>query len=98
MYFEWDADKNRINQRKHRGIDFALALRIFNDPNVLIEEDRVEEGGEVRLHALGRINQLVLLVVHVHKETNHGEETIRIISAREASKSEVRRYFAQAAH
>ncbi len=64
MYFEWDANKNRINQRRHRGIDFALALRVFSDPNVLIEEDRVEDGGEVRLHPLGRMNQLILLVSH----------------------------------
>jgi uncharacterized DUF497 family protein len=34
----------------------------------------------------------VLVVVHVYREEQHGEEIIRIISARAAEKNEVRRY------
>jgi uncharacterized DUF497 family protein len=34
----------------------------------------------------------VLLVVHAYREDCHGEEIIRIISARQAEKHEVRRY------
>ena len=98
MQFEWDENKNRVNRRKHDGITFHLARRAFDDPNVLIEEDRVAEDGEELFHAIGRINNLVLLVVYIYKETQNGEEIIRIISARAAGKNEIGRYFRQAAH
>jgi uncharacterized DUF497 family protein len=35
---------------------------------------------------------VVLLVVHAYRENRHGEETIRIVSARPAEKHEIRRY------
>jgi uncharacterized DUF497 family protein len=38
----------------------------------------------------------VLLVVHAYREDYHGEEIIRIISARRAEKHEIRRYQEQA--
>jgi uncharacterized protein (DUF4415 family) len=41
--FEWDSTKAAANQRKH-GISFGLALRVFNDPFALSEQDRVECG------------------------------------------------------
>jgi uncharacterized DUF497 family protein len=48
-------------------------------------------------HALGaaRIEpeaRAVLLVVHAYRESQHGEEITRIISARAAEKREIRRY------
>lgn len=39
---------------------------------------------------------ILLVVAHVYREDKHGEEIIRIISAREAEKREIRRYQAQA--
>jgi uncharacterized DUF497 family protein len=53
MRYEWDERKNRQNQRKHGGISFELAALVFEDPNCLIELDRVDEAGEQRWHALG---------------------------------------------
>ena len=38
----------------------------------------------------------VLVVIHVYREDHEGEEVIRIISARAAEKTEVRRYQEQA--
>jgi len=40
MRFEWDEEKNRRNLAKHR-IGFQTAKLVFEDPNVLIQEDRV---------------------------------------------------------
>ncbi len=95
MRFEWDENKNRLNQKIHDGVDFDLASRVFADENFLIEADRVADGEE-RWHAIGRVGDLlVLTVVHTQKELN-GQEIIRIISAREANKQELRRYFQQA--
>jgi uncharacterized DUF497 family protein len=101
MRYEWDERKNRQNQRKHGGISFELATLVFEAPDCLIELDRVDEAGEQRWHALGTIYVrpeigAVLLVVHAYKEDNHGEEIIRIISARRADKHDFRRYQEQA--
>ena len=96
MRFEWDADKNRSNQKKHAGIDFETASRVFADPGPMIRKDRVIDG-EQRWHGIGAVRKAVLLVVHVYLEENpNGEEVIRIISAREADPRERRVYLEQA--
>ena len=43
-WYEWDADKARLNERKH-GVLFEDAIRVFDDPYALTVMDRVE-GGE----------------------------------------------------
>jgi len=96
MRFEWDAEKSRSNQTKHNGLDFETAARVFDDPNVVLIQDRNVEG-EQRWHAIGAVSAALLLVVHVYRKDNvHDEEIIRIISAREANQRERRIYFQQA--
>ena len=86
MVFAWDEKKNRINRRKH-GVSFETAAWIFEDPNVISYRDRVVDEEE-RWHAIGCAAGIaILLVVHTNKE-QHGEEQIRIISARKASSRE----------
>jgi len=99
--YEWDEAKNRPNQQKHTGISFELAALVFEDECCLIGQDRVDEAGEQRWHALGEVRiepeiTAVLLVVYAYRENDHGEEVIRIISARRAEKHEIRRYHEQA--
>ena len=70
MQYEWDEDKNRLNQRKH-GISFEMAVLAFEDEHCLVRLDRIDEAGEQRWHAIGaaRIEPdaaVVLLVVHVY--------------------------------
>jgi hypothetical protein len=96
VHYEWDETKNRRNQQNHDGISFELAALVFEDDHCLVRFDRVDETGEERWHAIGAVqiepdSPFVLLVVHVYRE-NHGEEIIRIISARKAEKHDVRRY------
>ena len=95
--YEWDERKNRLNQRKHGGISFELATLVFEDERCLIGQDCVDETGEQRWHLIGAVSiesgiTAVLLVVHAYRENIHGEEVIRIISARRAEKHEFRRY------
>ena len=91
--FEWDETKDRANRTKH-GFGFRIAARVFADPNLVLMEDRVDEEGEQRWHALGMVGgRSLLVVVHVYREAENGEEIIRIISAREANKHEGRVYF-----
>lgn len=97
MRYEWDERKNRENQRKHDGISFELAALVFEDEFRLIIPDRVDEFGEQRWHAIGAASiapgtALNVLVAHAYREDIHGEEIIRIISARRAGKNDVRRY------
>lgn len=63
--FEWDERKNRKNILKH-GVGFDEARRVFSDPHLIIREDRVIDGEE-RLHAIGFVDS-VLLVVHTVRE------------------------------
>ena len=78
-----------------------MAALVFDDERCLIGPEHVDETGERRWHAIGaaRIEPeitVVLLVVHAYREDDHGEEIIRIISARAAEKHEIRRYQEQA--
>jgi len=96
MRFEWDAQKDRSNSRKHTGIDFETASRVFADPHLMLRKDRLVDG-EQRWHAIGAVWKAVLIVVHVYREENpNGEEIIRIVSAREADPRERRIYLEQA--
>jgi len=95
--YEWNEEKNRRNQGKHGGISFELAALVFEDERCLIGRDRIDETGEQRWHPIGEVRiepegAAVLLVVHAYQENRHGEEVIRIISARRAEKHEIRRY------
>ena len=90
MRLEWDEKKNRANHAKH-GVSFETAALVFDDPLHLSRRDR-EEGGEERWRTIGCVAEIVVLVVaHTYREEG-GDEVIRIISARKASRSERRIY------
>lgn len=96
MRYEWDEEKNRLNQKKHR-ISFEMAALVFEDECCLVRPDRVDETGERRWHAIGAARlgpgaSVALFVVPVYREEIDGEEITRIISARRANKDDVRRY------
>jgi uncharacterized protein len=77
--FEWDPPKERINIRKH-GIGFELAESVFDDPYLLLEEDRVVDDEE-RLRAIGLAGgKLLLLVIHTVRYEDSKETVIRIIT------------------
>ena len=88
MEFDWDSNKNATNISKH-GIDFRAAVKIFDDPNFIANEDNRHNYGEIRYQIIGAVDPHgVLLVVY----TERHENTIRIISARKANKKERRLY------
>ncbi len=90
MHFEWDESKNRRNQTKHR-VSFETASLVFSDPRHISIQDRHVEGEE-RWQTLGLVGgAVILLVAHTISEQD-GEEIIRIISARKASKHEKKIY------
>jgi uncharacterized protein len=86
MDFKWDPAKRASNLSKH-GIDFAAAVRVFDDPLMITELDPRNYGGEFRYRAIGCVGEQVLLVCF----TMRGE-SCRIISARRASRRERKAY------
>jgi uncharacterized DUF497 family protein len=86
MRFEWDADKNIINIKKH-GIDFKDVTEMFNY-EMLSSLDLRGDYGEERWVGLGWLKPSLGVVVYVERH----EDTIRIISARKATKYEVKKY------
>jgi uncharacterized protein len=93
--FEWDEAKNLSNQRRHDGVSFEEALRVFQDPLHVSVQDRIE-GGEQRWQTVGAVQGFVILVVAhtvTEEDADGGSvEVIRIISARRATPRERRRY------
>ena len=90
MRFVWDEAKNRANRLKHH-LSFETALRVFEDPLHVSVPDGSEHGEE-RWKTIGLVgSQAIVLVVHTYGD-QHGEEIIRIISARKATKWERDRY------
>ncbi len=90
MRFEWDDAKNASNRLKH-GLGFETASEVFDDPLQLSIADRIVDG-ELRWLTIGAIGGLIVVVVaHTWREQN-GEEIVRIISARKATKPERRAY------
>ncbi len=90
MRFAWDAEKNQENQRNH-GVSFELAREVFADPLALSTIDRVGDG-EQRWQTLGMVGGMVIVLVAHTVQEREGEEVIRIISARKATKHERRAY------
>ena len=90
MRFIWDDVKNRANGAKHR-VSFEIATLVFADPLHISVLDRIENGEE-RWRTLGMAGGVVvLLVAHTFTEEG-GEEVVRIISARKATRKERQRY------
>jgi uncharacterized DUF497 family protein len=90
MRITWDAKKSRSNLAKHR-VSFDRASLVFEDPLHISELDPC--GTEERWRTLGLVNGVVILMVaHTVTEEEHGEEEIRIISARKATRGERKAY------
>jgi uncharacterized protein len=89
LKFEWDRRKDSANRKKH-GISFSEAKTAFFDENARVITDPDHSDEEDRFILLGLSSQLRLLVVcHCYRED---EDTIRIVSARKATRSEQRAY------
>ena len=90
--FSWDAAKAARNCAKH-GVTFEEAATIFADFNALDWEDSSHSLGEPRSKRLGvSIDGRILLAVYTIRRSADGKETIRIISARQASRKERQAY------
>ena len=89
MEFEWDPEKDRINQEKH-GVSFTEASTVFGDDLARTVPDPRYSIGEFRYLTTGySVANRLLIVAH----TDRGERT-RIITSRVAKPKE-RRFYEQ---
>lgn len=73
--FEWDHDKDLINQEKH-GVSFALAQLAFLDHHRVILEDLEHSNHEKRFYCLGKVLNGVMTVRFTYRKNK-----IRILGA-----------------
>src|SRR5258706_16419400 len=88
MKFDWAPQKAVSTLRKH-GITFEEAMTVFKDTLALIFDDEEHSQAEHREIIIGTstLNRIIL-VCFVERVA----DTIRIISARRATKNEIRDY------
>jgi uncharacterized DUF497 family protein len=90
--FDWNTLKAISNYEKH-GVPFEEAATVFGDPEALDWEDPDHSREERRSKRIGTsIERRILIVVYTIRRSKNGEETIRIISARQASRKERKAY------
>jgi uncharacterized protein len=82
--FEWHPDKAARNEAKH-GVTFAEAASVFLDPLAAVFDDEWHSGHEPREIIIGLSDAGRLLIVSFAERPG---ETVRIISARPATKRE----------
>lgn len=90
--FEWDPAKAAGNLRKHQ-ISFKVAATVFKDPRMLPIPDKEHGEFEERWITMGHDRDGHLLVVsHTWNEAAGGKMSVRIISARRATRNEQHQY------
>ena len=85
---QWDPRKNLTNEKKH-GVSFDEASTVFYDENGVEFYDDNNSKKEERFLILGRSFKLRLLMVCYCVREG---DTIRLISARKATKTEAKEY------
>jgi uncharacterized DUF497 family protein len=86
MNYRWDPAKAKANINK-QGVEFADAAGVFEDPDAITIEDPDSQGEQrflsIGLDVLGRI----IVVAYTYRD-----DDVRLISARKATKKEVKIY------
>lgn len=93
MRFDWDEAKRQENIAKH-GLDFVDVPAVFDGP-MLVQLDKRHNYGEDRWIGVGLLRTMVAVVVYIEWED---EQTIRIISARKATRHESREFHQRLTH
>lgn len=89
MIFEWDEIKNENNIKKHDGISFKIAARVFLDSKRIEKYDEHHSTlEEQRWNAIGLVEDVLFVVF-----TERKNDIIRLISARKANQEEINEYY-----
>lgn len=89
LEFEWDTEKDKINQERHN-ISFDTAKEVFYDSNRVRRPDFTHSFNEPRYITIGLLRgSFTMLFISYTKRSG----VIRIISARKATKKERSEYY-----
>ena len=91
MKFEWDEEKNKLNIKKHN-ISFEEASTVFQDVNAVYIYDELHSTDEDRFNVIGIVDTINQEITVCHCYRGNNDDIIRIISARKATKDEIRLY------
>ena len=86
MHYEWDPDKADTNLHKH-GVRFADAVAVFSDELALTVPDDFPDEERFLILGTDAFGRLLVVVY-----TCRGERSIRLISARKATRRERKQY------
>jgi uncharacterized DUF497 family protein len=90
--FDWDPHKAKQNLQKHN-LSFEQAAEVFLDPLAVSIYDEEHSLDEDRWITIGKDHiNLILVVSHTFREENIDNCRIRLISARKATKKEIKQY------
>ena len=87
MRYSYDPQKRLSNLKKH-GIDFQDAYKVIENELTVTFEDRRFSYNEERFVTLGKLNEIVVVII-----TAETDSEIRIISMRKANKHEEKIYY-----
>jgi hypothetical protein len=88
MRFDWDPEKEKANLEKH-GVSFEDAVALFSSREDYLEiYDESHSQDEDRFIAIGPATGRIIVVVYAEWP----EDTIRLISARPATRKELQLY------
>ena len=88
MRVVWDESKSRTNRKKH-GVSFEEASALFSREDDYLEIfDDAHSDEEDRFIAIGPVERGLVLVVYTERD----DETVRLVSARWATKREAELY------
>ncbi|HKP77257.1 MAG TPA: BrnT family toxin [Longimicrobiaceae bacterium] len=86
LEYEWDAAKAESNKRKH-GVRFSEATAVFQDEGAVLTPDPDSDEERYLLTGFDGAARLLLVVF-----TWRGPDTVRLISARKATRTEAKMY------
>jgi len=90
--FEWDPQKAISNKQKH-GISFEIGASVFKDPKAVSIFDEDHGSKEDRCITVGMASTGAILVVnHTFAAAGQDAVVVRLISSREATKTEQKQY------
>ena len=84
---QYDEGKNQKNIRKH-GLSFETASIAFDDPGAVVIYDDTHSDSEERYNLIGAVGSHILFIAYTVRS-----ETIRVISARPATRREKETYY-----
>lgn len=91
--FEWDSIKAKQNIKKYK-VSFEHTTQIFLAPFAISIFDIKHSENEDRWITLGKgSNNVLLVVIHTFYQKESNQTSIRIISARKATKRKSKQYY-----